>query len=218
MTLRWRTAGVLFWSREACEKREKFYTDPATGYLVFSAYGAQERGWCCGRGCRHCPYDHEKVPIGDRPAKIKMPAVLHLPPQGLMPTAFPGGDSRELTLLEFGVNDRDLAAVAQLAANEPSDLALIVAFDAVTRRTMSGRYALAEVVEAAAQLGRGLVGVPVQSWATRKTLAADTVACVKRELARTAVAANERHPSISGVRIVAPPDGYFAVVAAEVVP
>jgi len=32
------------------------YTDPATGLLVMTAGFLAERGFCCGQGCRHCPY------------------------------------------------------------------------------------------------------------------------------------------------------------------
>lgn len=32
------------------------YRDPATGYLVLTAAALPERGTCCRRGCRHCPY------------------------------------------------------------------------------------------------------------------------------------------------------------------
>ncbi|NLA37449.1 MAG: hypothetical protein GX868_17425 [Actinobacteria bacterium] len=32
------------------------YTDPATGYLVMTAVTLRDRGYCCGNGCRHCPY------------------------------------------------------------------------------------------------------------------------------------------------------------------
>ncbi|MEL6340997.1 MAG: DUF5522 domain-containing protein [Myxococcota bacterium] len=40
---------------------EKRYIDPATGYSVFTAFGHEERGYCCGSGCRHCPFGHERV-------------------------------------------------------------------------------------------------------------------------------------------------------------
>lgn len=33
-----------------------FYTDPATGLSVLTARYLAERGYCCERGCRHCPY------------------------------------------------------------------------------------------------------------------------------------------------------------------
>jgi len=36
------------------------YTDPATGYMVFTAAFLRKRP-CCGNGCRHCPYGHINV-------------------------------------------------------------------------------------------------------------------------------------------------------------
>ena len=38
------------------------YTDPATGYQVFTAAYLLDRGYCCGSGCRHCPYDDQELP------------------------------------------------------------------------------------------------------------------------------------------------------------
>ena len=32
------------------------YTDPSTGYFVFTAVYLAARGSCCESGCRHCPY------------------------------------------------------------------------------------------------------------------------------------------------------------------
>jgi hypothetical protein len=32
------------------------YGDPATGLFVLTARYLADRGWCCGNGCRHCPY------------------------------------------------------------------------------------------------------------------------------------------------------------------
>ncbi len=32
------------------------YRDPATGNSVFTAAFLAERAYCCGSGCRHCPY------------------------------------------------------------------------------------------------------------------------------------------------------------------
>lgn len=31
------------------------------GRLVFTRTYHLKRGYCCGNGCRHCPYDFEKV-------------------------------------------------------------------------------------------------------------------------------------------------------------
>lgn len=29
------------------------------GFLVFTEYYLKSRGYCCGNGCRHCPYKSE---------------------------------------------------------------------------------------------------------------------------------------------------------------
>jgi len=42
---------------EAVARDEPTYTDPLTGYAVFTAEALLARGTCCGSGCRHCPYD-----------------------------------------------------------------------------------------------------------------------------------------------------------------
>jgi len=33
-----------------------------SGYMVFTEKYHLERGFCCGNGCRHCPYKFENVP------------------------------------------------------------------------------------------------------------------------------------------------------------
>lgn len=32
------------------------------GYLVMTAKYLLDRGYCCGNGCLHCPYQYEGVP------------------------------------------------------------------------------------------------------------------------------------------------------------
>lgn len=39
---------------------DEFYYE--SGLLVFTERFHQRRGVCCGSGCRHCPYQHERVP------------------------------------------------------------------------------------------------------------------------------------------------------------
>lgn len=41
---------------EACSKGELLYSDPQTGWSVMTAHYLRQRGFCCGLGCRHCPY------------------------------------------------------------------------------------------------------------------------------------------------------------------
>ncbi len=32
------------------------------GYVVLTEKYHLERGYCCGNGCKHCPYEYENVP------------------------------------------------------------------------------------------------------------------------------------------------------------
>jgi hypothetical protein len=38
-----------------------FYYDE-NGYFVFTEKYHLEKGYCCGNGCKHCPYDFINVP------------------------------------------------------------------------------------------------------------------------------------------------------------
>ncbi|MBI3234046.1 MAG: hypothetical protein HYZ42_08390 [Bacteroidetes bacterium] len=42
------------------EKVDFYYTEE--GLMVFTEEWHLKRGHCCGSGCRHCPYNYEKVP------------------------------------------------------------------------------------------------------------------------------------------------------------
>lgn len=39
------------------------------GYVVLTAQYLLERGYCCGNGCLHCPYNYEKV---EEPLRTKL--------------------------------------------------------------------------------------------------------------------------------------------------
>jgi len=52
--------------RKAVEAGQRFYIDPATGAYVFTELEHKARGTCCGRRCRHCPFEHVNVP-GNQP-------------------------------------------------------------------------------------------------------------------------------------------------------
>lgn len=43
------------------------YLDPVTGYFVMTATTLRNRGFCCGKGCRHCPYPPEEQRRAGRP-------------------------------------------------------------------------------------------------------------------------------------------------------
>lgn len=37
------------------------YLDPETGFWVFTSAYHLARGYCCGSGCRHCPFTQEEA-------------------------------------------------------------------------------------------------------------------------------------------------------------
>ena len=43
----------------ALESGHAGYQDPQTGLFVLTAGFLADRGYCCSRGCRHCPYTTE---------------------------------------------------------------------------------------------------------------------------------------------------------------
>lgn len=52
----------------ASARGDSAYTDPVSGLLVMTASHHQRRGFCCGAGCRHCPYTPEEQTAAGRPA------------------------------------------------------------------------------------------------------------------------------------------------------
>ena len=50
--------------QELIEGRD-YYLTPE-GMLTFTAFYLSSRGYCCGNGCRHCPYDYAAVPEPQR--------------------------------------------------------------------------------------------------------------------------------------------------------
>ena len=42
-------------------EEEDYYLNEK-GLLVFTKKFLLERGYCCGSGCKHCPYEYEAVP------------------------------------------------------------------------------------------------------------------------------------------------------------
>jgi hypothetical protein len=51
-----RRTEVLAAHSRAMAGDEAGYLDPETGLFVLTAAFLADRGTCCGRGCRHCPY------------------------------------------------------------------------------------------------------------------------------------------------------------------
>lgn len=48
-------------------QKQQLYRDPTTGNWVMTAGYLAERGYCCGNGCRHCPYSAEEQRRAGRP-------------------------------------------------------------------------------------------------------------------------------------------------------
>lgn len=45
--------------KNACLKNKDIYIDPKTGLSVFTKVFMEKRGYCCGNGCRHCPFNNK---------------------------------------------------------------------------------------------------------------------------------------------------------------
>ena len=41
------------------------------GYMVFTEKYHLDKGFCCGNGCRHCPFEYRNVPEAQRAALLK---------------------------------------------------------------------------------------------------------------------------------------------------
>ncbi|CAN5436445.1 hypothetical protein BH10ACT1_BH10ACT1_36240 [soil metagenome] len=52
-----RRVEVLARHDRACAASLSSYVDPGTGYTVLTAAYLDDRGYCCGNGCRHCPWE-----------------------------------------------------------------------------------------------------------------------------------------------------------------
>ena len=45
------------------------------GLIVFTEKYLRERGYCCGNGCKHCPYEYENVPEPKRGELTGKPSI-----------------------------------------------------------------------------------------------------------------------------------------------
>jgi len=51
----------------AIARGDSMYADPSTGLYVMTVKALRDRGYCCGNGCRHCPYSPEEQKRAGRP-------------------------------------------------------------------------------------------------------------------------------------------------------
>jgi len=56
-------------SRTLTENIDYYFN--ADGLMVLTAKYLLDRGYCCGNGCKHCPYEYEAVPEPRRSELLK---------------------------------------------------------------------------------------------------------------------------------------------------
>lgn len=153
---------------QACALGQLTYSDPDTGYRVFTRLGLERRGTCCGCGCRHCPYGHANVV--DKAARIQEPAFLYRSTRSAQrePTRqvlFWSGGKDSLLALRAWLRARgDTGSAAQVASAQERALAsltLLTTFDAKTRVVAHQEVNIADVQRQARALDLDLVGVPL---------------------------------------------------------
>ncbi|MEJ7736242.1 MAG: DUF5522 domain-containing protein [Chitinophagaceae bacterium] len=55
--------------KKLVEGKDFYYNDE--GFMVFTEKYHLEKGFCCGNGCKHCPYDFERVAEPARTALLE---------------------------------------------------------------------------------------------------------------------------------------------------
>ena len=50
------------WPIDELQEGRHYYLED--GYLVFTEHYHRSRGYCCGSGCRHCPYGRVRPETG----------------------------------------------------------------------------------------------------------------------------------------------------------
>ena len=56
---------------DACGRGIPGYIDPDSGLYVLCATYLQSRGFCCGNGCRHCPFVGTSAEHPERAASVR---------------------------------------------------------------------------------------------------------------------------------------------------
>lgn len=135
---------------EAAAQGLATYTDPDTGYSVFTSVGLKARGKCCGCGCRHCPFQHAAVNLEVSEEQIRNPAWLTESIENVTTVLFwSGGKDSYLALRTLMGQDPSLRP------------ALLTTFDAQTQVVAHQEIPVSEIVEQAKGLGVPLLGVPL---------------------------------------------------------
>ncbi|MCH9672116.1 MAG: hypothetical protein K0U93_11770 [Gammaproteobacteria bacterium] len=129
------------------------YVDPHTGWQVFTSATLRQRGTCCGNGCRHCPFAHERVPLERRAAAAQQATWLtQATPDPQTPTA---------VLMWSGGIDGYLAYLRWQSSGALAPLALLSTFDVGSDVLQPQNILLSSILEQANALGLPLLGVPL---------------------------------------------------------
>lgn len=135
--------------KAAVDSQQPTYTDPHTGYQVFTESALKARGSCCASGCRHCPFGHESVPLQKRAEKIKQPAWLSAPAHNAT------------TVLFWSGGKNSFLALRALRREKPDEqIALLTSFDSGSRVIEHQGIAIHENIEQAKSVSLPLIGVP----------------------------------------------------------
>ena len=141
---------------KASARGEPMYEDPGSGFWVFTEAGLTARGRCCGSGCRHCPYAHNRVALSHRAARIHRPAFLVQGSPSQHGLLWMGDLSAWLLWCwfrrEHPIGTSGPPAVAP---------ALISPFDGISRRVPDDRAHIKAIVDHARHLRCPLVGQPL---------------------------------------------------------
>jgi diphthamide synthase (EF-2-diphthine--ammonia ligase)/ABC-type Fe3+-hydroxamate transport system substrate-binding protein len=156
------TSGFAQAHEKACQAGKRTYEDPETGYLVFTELEHKNRGYCCGSGCRHCPYSHENV--GNMVKRIQQPAILYK--QSSTASMFSLKENNNVKVL-FNSGGKDsfltIRALAKSHNNgSPFGLILLTTFDSTSRKIAHQEIPIEDVVQQAKHLDISLLGVPLR--------------------------------------------------------
>ena len=152
--------------QQACDEGKTTYTDPATGYSVFTEIAHRKRGKCCGSGCRHCPYSH--VNVKDKLSRIQQPAMLYQAPEdeSLLFACHSNRKDQPVKVLSFSGGKDSFLTIRALVRQytdqkSPFGLVLLTSFDAQDRMIAHQDVSIEDVVRQAQHLKISLLGVPL---------------------------------------------------------
>ena len=138
---------------DACERGETYYLDPSTGYRVFTALALERAGRCCGCGCRHCPYGHERVTPSTRRQLKEDPWVSE--------SASVAERSAPCDVLSWSGGKDSFLALLRLKAEALREVVLLTTYDGKSGQVAHQDLPVHVVREQARALGLDIILVPL---------------------------------------------------------